>query len=54
MISCPKHIGLIPLVMISPERFYPDRRREVRRGRKLGDGIISQCDRVYLHRLIRL
>ena len=47
-----EHIGLIPLVMISPEDFILiDGGSEERR--KLVDGIISQCDRVYLHRLIR-
>jgi len=42
-----EHIGLIPLVMISPEDFILiDGGSEERR--KLVDGIISQCDRVYL------
>ncbi len=47
-----EHIGLIPLVMISPEDISlieggSDERR------RLMDGIISQCDRNYLHHLIR-
>ena len=47
-----EHIGLLPLVMISPEDFVLiDGGSEERR--KLVDGIISQCDREYLHQLIR-
>lgn len=47
-----EHIGLIPLVMISPEDVsLIDGGSEERR--KLLDGIISQCDRSYLHHLIR-
>lgn len=47
-----EHIGLLPLVMISPEDVVLiDGGSEERR--KLIDGIISQCDREYLHRLIR-
>lgn len=47
-----EHIGLLPLVMISPEDVsLIDGGSEERR--KLIDGIISQCDRNYLHRLIR-
>lgn len=47
-----EHIGLLPLVMISPEDVaLIDGGSEERR--KLVDGIISQCDRTYLHRLIR-
>ncbi len=47
-----EHIGLLPLVMVSPEDLIlidggSDERR------KLMDGIISQCDRNYLHQLIR-
>lgn len=47
-----EHIGLLPLVMISPEDVsLIDGGSEERR--KLIDGIISQCDRTYLHQLIR-
>lgn len=47
-----EHIGLLPLVMISPEDvLLIDGGSEERR--KLVDGIISQCDRNYLHQLIR-
>lgn len=47
-----EHIGLLPLVMISPEDvLLIDGGSEERR--KLIDGIISQCDRNYLHQLIR-
>lgn len=47
-----EHIGLLPLVMISPEDvMLIDGGSEERR--KLIDGIISQCDRNYLHQLIR-
>lgn len=47
-----EHIGLLPLVMISPEDFILIDGGSVER-RKLMDGIISQCDRDYLYRLIR-
>lgn len=47
-----EHIGLLPLVMISPEDvLLIDGGSDERR--KLIDGIISQCDRGYLHNLIR-
>lgn len=47
-----EHIGLLPLVMISPEDvILIDGSSEERR--RLMDGIISQCDRNYLHQLIR-
>lgn len=47
-----EHIGLLPLVMVSPEDgVLIDGGSEERR--RLVDGIISQCDRDYLHRLIR-
>lgn len=47
-----EHIGLLPLVMISPEDVsLIDGGSEERR--RLIDGIISQCNRNYLHRLIR-
>ena len=47
-----EHIGLLPLVMISPEDVVLiDGGSEERR--KLVDGIISQCDRNYLYQLIR-
>lgn len=47
-----EHIGLLPLVMVSPEDVVLiDGGSEERR--KLIDGIISQCDRGYLHQLIR-
>lgn len=47
-----EHIGLLPLVMVSPEDvILIDGGSEERR--KLVDGIISQCDRNYLHQLIR-
>lgn len=47
-----EHIGLLPLVMISPEDvILIDGGSEERR--KLMDGIISQCDRNYLYQLIR-
>ncbi len=47
-----EHIGLLPLVMISPEDVVLiDGGSEERR--KLIDGIISQYDRNYLHQLIR-
>lgn len=47
-----EHIGLLPLVMISPEDVVLiDGGSEERR--KLIDGIISQCDRGYLYQLIR-
>ncbi|MDE6451476.1 MAG: DNA replication and repair protein RecF, partial [Odoribacter sp.] len=47
-----EHIGLVPLVMISPEDVVLiDGGSEERR--KLIDGIISQCDRNYLRHLIR-
>lgn len=47
-----EHIGLLPLVMISPEDVsLIDGGSEERR--KLMDGIICQCDRNYLHHLIR-
>ena len=46
-----EHIGLLPLVMISPEDVgLIDGGSEERR--RLMDGIISQCDRSYLHHLI--
>lgn len=46
-----EHIGLLPLVMISPEDVgLIDGGSEERR--RLIDGIISQCDRTYLHHLI--
>ena len=46
-----EHIGLLPLVMVSPEDVVLiDGGSEERR--KLIDGIISQCDRGYLHQLI--
>ncbi|MEG2276325.1 MAG: DNA replication/repair protein RecF [Odoribacter sp.] len=47
-----EHIGLLPLVMVSPEDMVLiDGGSEERR--KLIDGIISQCDRNYLYQLIR-
>lgn len=47
-----EHIGLLPLVVISPEDVVLiDGGSEERR--KLVDGIISQYDRNYLHQLIR-
>lgn len=47
-----EHIGLLPLVMISPEdSLLIDGGSEERR--KLMDGIISQCDKTYLYQLIR-
>lgn len=46
-----EHIGLLPLVMISPEDFVLIEGGSEER-RKLMDGIISQCDRDYLHQLI--
>ncbi len=47
-----EHIGLLPLVMISPEDYsLIDGGSEERR--RLVDGIISQCDRDYLQCLIR-
>lgn len=47
-----EHIGLLPLVMVSPEDVVLiDGGSEERR--RLIDGIISQCDRAYLQRLIR-
>ncbi len=47
-----EHIGLLPLVMISPEdSSLVEGGSEERR--RLIDGIISQCDRDYLHCLIR-
>ena len=47
-----EHIGLLPLVMISPEDVVLiDGGSEERR--KLIDGIISQCNRDYLYQLIR-
>lgn len=47
-----EHIGLLPLVMVSPEDgVLIDGGSEERR--RLVDGIISQCDRDYLHRLIK-
>lgn len=47
-----EHIGLLPLVMISPEdNLLIEGGSEERR--KLIDGIISQCDRDYLYSLIR-
>ena len=47
-----EHIGLLPLVMISPEDSVLIEGGSEER-RKLIDGIISQCDRNYLHSLIR-
>ena len=47
-----EHIGLLPLVMISPEDLILIEGGSEER-RKLMDGIISQCDRNYLHQLIR-
>jgi DNA replication and repair protein RecF len=47
-----EHVGLLPLVMISPsDAALVDGGSEERR--RLVDGVISQCDRDYLHRLIR-
>jgi DNA replication and repair protein RecF len=47
-----EHIGLLPLIMVSPEdMILIDGGSEERR--KLIDGIICQCDRKYLHLLIR-
>ena len=46
------HIGLLPLVMISPaDATLVDGGSEERR--RFIDGVISQCDKEYLHRLIR-
>lgn len=47
-----EHIGLLPLVMISPEDVVLIEGGSEER-RRLIDGIISQCDREYLHALIR-
>lgn len=47
-----EHIGLLPLVMISPEDFLLIEGGSEER-RRLMDGIISQCDRSYLQHLIR-
>ena len=47
-----EHIGLLPLVMISPEDVVLIGGGSEER-RKLVDGIISQYDRNYLHQLIR-
>lgn len=47
-----EHIGLLPLVVISPEDVSMIEGGSEER-RKLIDGIISQCDRAYLHHLIR-
>lgn len=47
-----EHIGLLPLVMISPEDILLIEGGSEER-RKLVDGIISQCDREYLNYLIR-
>lgn len=47
-----EHIGLLPLVMISPEDVQLIEGGSEER-RKLVDGIISQCDRNYLYDLIR-
>lgn len=47
-----EHIGLLPLVMISPEDVTLIEGGSEER-RKLIDGIISQCDHIYLHNLIR-
>lgn len=46
-----EHIGLLPLVMISPEDIALIEGGSEER-RRLIDGIISQCDRDYLYRLI--
>lgn len=46
------HIGLLPLVMISPEDILLIEGGSEER-RKLVDGIICQCDRDYLNNLIR-
>jgi DNA replication and repair protein RecF len=46
------HIGLLPLVMVSPaDALLIDGGSEERR--RFIDGVISQCDKEYLHRLIR-
>ena len=47
-----EHIGLLPLVMVSPEDGVLIEGGSEER-RRLVDGIICQCDRDYLHRLIR-
>ena len=47
-----EHIGLLPLVMISPEDFSLIEGGSEER-RQMIDSIISQCDHEYLHRLIR-
>lgn len=47
-----EHIGLLPLVMISPEDSLLINGGSEER-RKLLDGVISQCDRDYLYLLIR-
>ncbi len=47
-----EHIGLLPLVMISPEDIGLIEGGSEER-RKLIDGIISQCDKAYLQALIR-
>lgn len=47
-----EHIGLLPLVMISPEDVALIEGGSEGR-RRLIDGIISQCDRDYMYRLIR-
>ncbi len=47
-----EHIGLLPLVMVSPEDGELIEGGSEER-RRLVDGIICQCDRDYLHRLIR-
>lgn len=47
-----EHIGLLPLVMISPEDVVLIEGGSEGR-RRLVDGIISQCDRDYMHCLIR-
>lgn len=47
-----EHIGLLPLVMISPEDVILIEGGSEER-RRLIDGIISQCDQAYLYDLIR-
>lgn len=47
-----EHIGLLPLVIVSPEDVSLIEGGSEER-RRLIDGIISQCDRAYLHNLIR-
>ena len=48
-----EHIGLIPLIFVSPSDISIIRRRKRRNDVKLMDVVISQYDRLYIESLVR-